>query len=236
MMFWLLLILQMFSGLVAGESSIRKYPEGAQALNKLSKSGLFFLRWRAYSCYKKDLKHLRNIFGICLLIFGGLLILLEPTKEPSLFNAIPGMFLILWLTMQFGTDFKKSVGEQLYFAGLLIIAPWLMLGADYLTDFQFNQLRFMASPFKVFGLLELGTYQIAFVLSILGGAIGLFMALFTIVFFSMVPLFFLFLITLLSIFSRRALKVPPKTAYNIAISYCFIIGPILIALESRGII
>lgn len=236
MLFWVLLTLQMLSGIVAGESAIRKYPEGDIALEKLSKSGLFFLHWRAYSDYKKDLKYLRNIFGICLLIFGALFFILGPSQEPSLFNAIPGVFLILWLTMQFGTEFKKSVGEQLSIAGLLVIGPWLILGMDYLTDFQFNQLKAMAIPFQGFGLLELNNYQIALVLSVVGGICGLFMAVFSIVVFSMVPLFFLFLIALLSILSRSALKVKPKVAYYVAITYCFIIGPALVALESKGII
>jgi len=226
----------MLSGFVAGESAIRKYPEGDTVLKKLSKSGLFFLRWRAFSSYKKDLNHLRNIFGICLLIFGSLLLLIGPSKEPSLFNAIPGIFLILWMTMQFGTNFKKSVLEQLSMVGILVIGPWLILGLDYVTDFQFNQLRLIASPLNVFGILEFNDYQIAFVLSLLMGACGLFMAVFSIILFSMVPLFFLFIISTLSVLSRGALKINPKIAYYMAIIYCFIIGPALITLEGKGII
>ena len=235
-MFWLLLIFQILSGFVAGESSIRKYPEGSMALEKLSKSGLFFLHWRAFASYKQDLKHLRNIFGICLLIFGSMLVLIGPSKEPSLFNAIPGIFLILWLTMQFGTNFKKSVSEQLSMVGIMVIGPWLILGLDYMTDFQFNQLRLIASPLKVFGLLELGNYQLALALSLLFAACGLIMAIFSILVFSIVPLFFLFVISTMSILSRKALALNPKTAYNVAIAYCFILGPILIALESKGVI
>lgn len=235
-MFWLLLVLQILSGLVAGESAIRKYPEGQEALNKLSHSGLFFLQWRAYADYKKDLKYLRNIFGIMALIFGTLFLLLGSSKEPTLFNAIPGLFIVLWLTMQFGTDFKKSIKEQLSIVGLLVIGPWLVLAIDYMTNFQFDHLRLMASPFNAFGIQSLATYQIAIVLSLLGGVAGFFMAIFSIIVFSMVPLFFLFLIVLLSIASKWALNIKPRKAYYIAIVYCYIVGPVLMALESKGFI
>jgi len=234
--FWLLLVLQILSGLVAGEAAIRKYPEGQEALDKLSRSGLFFLQWRAYADYKKDLKYLRNIFGVMALIFGAMLLLMGPSKEPTLFNALPGLFMILWLTMQFGTNFKKSVKEQLSIVGLLVIGPWLILGMDYMTDFQFNQFRLMASPFNALGIQDLATYQVAIVLSLFGGVAGIFMALFSIVIFSMVPLFFLFLMVLLSVASRRALKINPKRAYYSAIAYCYVIGPALVALDAKGII
>ncbi|MGB2248234.1 MAG: hypothetical protein ACPH3N_11215, partial [Alcanivorax sediminis] len=69
-----------------------------------------------------------------------------------------------------------------------------------------------------------------------GGIIGLVMAIFSLIMFSMVPLFFLFLMVLLSFTSRSALKVQPKTARNLALLYCFILGPVLMALESKGVI
>lgn len=235
-MFWILVILQILSGLVAGESAIRKYPEGQEALDKLSHSGLFFLQWRAYADYKKDLKYLRNIFGIMALIFVALFFIVGPSQEPTLFNALPGLFIILWLTMQFGTNFKKSVKEQLSIVGLLVIGPWLILGMDYMTNFQFNLLRLMASSFNGLGIQRLPTYQVAFVLSLLGGVAGVFMAIFSIIVFSIVPLFFLFLIVLLSSSSNIALNINPKKAYYIAIVYCFIVGPALMAIESKGII
>lgn len=235
-MFWLFLILQILSGLVAGESAIRKYPEGQEALDKLSRSGLFFLQWRAYADYKKDLKYLRNIFGFMALIFGALFFILGPTNKSPLFNILPGLFITLWLTMQFGTDFKKSVKEQFSIAGLLMIGPWLIFGMDYLTNFQFNQLRLIASPFNTLGIQSLATYQIAIVLSLLGGVAGIFMAIFSIVVFSMIPLFFLFLMALLSVISKAALKANPRKIYYIAIMYCFVVGPALMALESKGIL
>lgn len=235
-MFWILVILQILSGLVAGESAIRKYPEGQEVLDKLSRSGLFFLQWRAYADYKKDLKYLRNIFGIMALIFVALFFLVGPSQEPTLFNALPGLFIILWLTMQFGTNFKKSVKEQLSIVGLLVIGPWLILGMDYMTNFQFNLLRLMASSFNGLGIQSLSTYQVAIVLSLLGGVAGVFMAIFSIIVFSIVPLFFLFLIVLLSFSSNIALNINPKKSYYIAIVYCFIVGPALMAIESKGII
>lgn len=236
MLFSILVTLQIFSGLVAGESSIRQTEEGRKSLETLSNAGLFFLRWRAYADYKEDLKALRNIFGITALIFIALFFVMGRAESGSLFNALPGMFIVLWLVMQFGTDFRKSVKEQFSIAGLLIIGPWLLLGMDALTDFQFQQLRLMAMPFNIFGIQQLEVYQIALVLSLVGGLIGLIMAIFSIVVFSMVPLFFLFLMVLLSLTSRSALKVQPKTARNLALLYCFIIGPVLMALESKGVI
>ncbi|MCW8128239.1 hypothetical protein [Microbulbifer halophilus] len=236
MLFSILVTLQIFSGLVAGESSIRQTQEGRKSLETLSNAGLFFLRWRAYADYKEDLKALRNIFGVTALIFIALFYVISPAESDSFFNSLPGLFIVLWLVMQFGTDFRKSVKEQFSIAGLLILGPWLLLGMDALTNFQFQQLRHMAMPFNAFDIQKLETYQIALVLSLVGGLIGGIMAVFSIVVFSMVPLFFLFLMALLSVASRFALKVQPKTARNLALLYCFIIGPVLMALESKGVI
>lgn len=236
MLFSILVTLNILTALVAGESSIRQTPEGEKTLDKLSKAGLFFLKWRAYADYKSDLTALRNIFGITALVFIGLYYVIGPMESGSFFSTLPGLFIVLWLVMQFGTEFRKSVKEQFSIAGLLLLFPWLLLGMDAFTDYQFQQLRHMASPFNIFGIQGLDTYQIAIVLSALGGIMGVIMAIFTIIVFSMVPLFFLFLMALLSFASRSALRIQPKTARNLAMLYCFIIGPILMAMESKGVI
>lgn len=69
MLFWFLLVLQITTGIVAGEAAIRKTPEGVATLEKLSKAGLFFLQWRAFSSYKQELVGLQRMFGIVAIIF-----------------------------------------------------------------------------------------------------------------------------------------------------------------------
>lgn len=236
MLIWILVFLQMISGLAAGQANIRETPQGAKSLDTLSNAGLFFLRWRAYADYKKELIGLRNIFGISTVIFALLLFIIEPIEPGSLFRALPGLFLILWLTMQFGTDFKKSIKEQFFIVGIMAISPWLMLGLDYLTVPQFNQLRAIVSPFNFLGIQEFENYQIAMIISVLGALSGLLIAIFSILVFSMVPLFFLFLTVMLAVLSKSALKISPLTAKNIALLYCYVIGPILMALETIGVI
>lgn len=228
--------LLIMSHLVVAESSIRQTPEGRRSLEVLSKAGLFFLKWRAYADYKEDLKALRNIFGITALVFIGLSYAIGPMRSGSFFNALPGLFIVLWLVMQFGTNFRKSVKEQFSLAGLFLIFPWLLFSLDALTDFQFHLIRHMASPFNVFGIQELERYQIALSLSLVGGLMGVIVATFTIVVFSMVPLFFLFIMVLLSLASRSVLKLQPNTARNLALLYGLAIGPILLLMESKGII
>ncbi len=73
MLFSMLVIFQIISGLVAGVSTIRGTPEGAKSIDILSKGGLFFLKWRAYADYKKELKGVRNTFGILTLVFTAVL-------------------------------------------------------------------------------------------------------------------------------------------------------------------
>lgn len=236
MLIWVLLFFQIFSGLVAGQANIRETAQGAKSLEALSNAGLFFLRWRAYADYKKELIGLRNIFGISTVIFSLLLFAMEPIDSESLFRAVPGTFLILWLTMQFGTDFKKSVKEQFFIVGLMAVGPWLMLGMDYLDGLQFNQLRTMVQPLNFLGIQNFEDYKIAMIMSIFGMVSGIFLALFSILFFSMVPLFFLFLMVMLALFSRSALKIPPTTAKNIALLYSYLIGPILMVLETQNLI
>lgn len=235
-MFWLLLTLQSLSGLIAAEAALRKYPEGRDALNKLSRSGLFFLRWRAHAGYKNDLINLRTIFGITALVFSFLLLIIGPTQSPSLLNVAPGFFIVLWITLQFGTNFSKSVQEQFFIAGLLAIGPWLSWGVDYIASPHTDSLRLIAQPFNEFGIQELPDFQIACILSFLGLVSGILISIFSIVMFSIVPLFFLFLLVLLSIASKSALKLGPKKAYYLAIFYCYGLGPALVAMESKGII
>ncbi|WP_444944110.1 hypothetical protein ACJJIK_02560 [Microbulbifer sp. ZKSA006] len=234
MLLSILVFFHIISGLVAGESSIRQTPEGRKSLDVLSGAGLFFLKWRAYADYKKELIGLRNICGITTIIFTTLLFIIGPTDPPSLLNALPMLFLTLWSTMQFGTNFKKSVREQFSIVGIMLIGPWLILGIDYLTNFQFNQFQTMTSPFRPFGIQNLEYYQAAIIISLLGGFIGIIIALLSTLLFSMIPLFFLFLMVTLTTLSKSALNTPPKTGKNIALLYCFIIGPILMALESKG--
>lgn len=236
MLFSILVFFQILAGLVAGEATIRSTPQGAKSIDVLSKSGLFFLKWRAYADYKKELKGLRNTFGILAIVFTAILFLWGPTERGSFFNAIPGFFLILWMTMQFGTNFKKSIKEQIQIVGLFVIGPWLILGLDYLTEFQFNQLRLIASPFNTFGIQSLDTYQIAIYLSLVGVSMGLLISISTIFLLSIIPLFLLFLMVSLSKLSRAVLYIQPRTAKNFAFLYCYIVGPVLMALESKGII
>ena len=236
MLFWILAFLQILFGIAAGEATIRQTPEGAKTLSVLSKSGLFFLKWRAYASYKHELKGLRNIFGFMTLIFVALHFVIKPNETSSLLNLLPGLFLMLWLTMQFGVNLKKGIKEQFTIAGLFLIAPLFLWGLDYMTDYQFNLIRQFAIPFNTFDIQSFETYQIALILCILGGFAGTFMALFSILVLSIVPLFFLFLISISSIVSNRILKIEPNTAKNITYFYSFILGPILIILEGKGII
>lgn len=236
MLFSILVSFQVISGLVAGESSIRQTQEGERSLDALSNAGLFFLKWRAYADYKKELIGLQKIFGFTAIIFTVLLFTIGPAEPPSLFNALPGFFLVLWLTMQFGTNFKKSVREQFSIVGLMIISPWLILGMDYLTEFQFHRFQMITSLIEPFGIQNLENYQMAIISSFLFGLIGVTMALFSILLFSIVPLFLLFLMVALAALSKSALNMPPKTAKNMSLLYCFIVGPILMALESKGIL
>lgn len=236
MLFWILVVLQIITGVVAGEAAIRKTSEGAATLQTLSRAGFFFLRWRAFADYKQELLGLQRIFAIAAIIFTIMVFVLGKAVISTPFAILPVLFIFLWITMKFGTDFRKSVREQLSTSAILIIGPWVIYLLDYFTDFKFNQIRELARPFAHFGVLQLPDLLITAMLSGIGLVGGLLMSGFAIVVFSIVPLFFLFLMVGSSTISRRALAISPKSAYNMAALYFFLVGPVLIALESKGII
>ncbi|MDD5335352.1 MAG: hypothetical protein PHS32_16590 [Rhodoferax sp.] len=151
MLFWILVILQIVTGIVAGEAAIRKTPEGAATLQTLSKAGFFFLRWRAYADYKKELLGLQRLFGIAAIIFSVMFFGLGKTVAGTPFAILPGLFIFLWMAVQFGTNFRKSVREQLFMAAIMVIGPWGIYLLDYLTDFQFHQIRLLVRPLAPFG-------------------------------------------------------------------------------------
>jgi len=232
----ILLVLQMLSAVVFGESAIRKYPEGQIVLDKLSKAGLFFLHWRAYADYKSELKQLRNIFGAIAIVFTVIFVINGQSKEPTLLSAMPGIFIILWATMHFGINIKRSLSEQFSMAALLFLAPWIFLLVDYADILPFDHLPMLASPFKIFGILDLENYQIALTLSLIGGLGGVVMAILSSILFSIVPLMFLFLVVSLSVISKALLNISPQKAYYASIIYCIVIGPALILAESKGLL
>lgn len=238
MLFWILVILQIITGIVAGEAAIRKTAEGETTLHALSKAGFFFLRWRAYANYKKELLGLRRLFGIAAIIFSSIFYVLGNdvvTGTPLII--LPGLFIFLWIAMEFGTDFKTSIRRQFSMVWISVAGSWGIYLLDYLTNFQHNFIQQLARPLAiVFGVAQLSDFQAAAMMSVMGLIGGIVMVVFSIVFFSMVPLFFLFLMSTTSIVSRRALAVSPNAAYNVSGLYFFLIGPLLIALESKGVI
>ena len=236
MLFWFFVTLQILTGVVAGEAAIRKTPEGTLVLQKLSNAGFFFLHWRAFANQKKELLELQKLFGTVAIIFSIMFFILGKATANTPFALLPGLFIFLWLAMKFGTNFRKSVRDQLNISAIMVIAPWAIYLMDNLTGFQLHQIRTLAIPFSPLGILKLPDLLITVVLSIIDLAGGLFMAISSTIAFSIFPLFFLFLMTASSKISRKALSVSPKSAYNIAALYFFLIGPILIALESKGVI
>lgn len=236
MLFWILVAFQIITSIVAGEASIRKTPQGASTLQTLSKAGFFFLQWRAYANYKKELLILQKLFGALAVLFSVMFFVLGTTVTNTSFAILPGVFIFLWMTMQFGTNFKESINNPLSIIAIMVIAPWAFYLLNFFTDFQFQQIRTIAKPLETFVNLQLSDLSLTFFLSLLGLIGGTIMAAFIVLTFSIVPLFILFLIVVSSTISRKLLKTSPTTAYNIAMGYYCLVGPILIALETKGII
>lgn len=236
MLFWILVALQIITGIVAGEAAIRKTPEGAATLQSLSKTGFFFLHWRAFADYKQELSGLQKLFGIAAITFSIMLFAFGKVILKTPIAILPGLFIFFWMSMKFGTNFRDSVREQLYMPAILLIGPWATYLLDYLSDFKFHIIQQLAQPLAPFGILGLPDLLITAILSGFGLIGGMIMASFAIIVFSIVPLFFLFLMVGSSTMSKQLLTVKPMTAYNVAALYFFVIGPILIAFESKGII
>jgi hypothetical protein len=249
-LFWILLSLQIIAGVVAGEASIRKTPEGAATLEKLSKAGLFFLRWRASANYRHELLGLQKFFLIGFFIFGALFFVLgEFAVKTPLLTLTAGTFMFLWMGTQFITERKNSVRGLMFAVGVYAILPWTLFLFDYMTGFQFHFVHFFVAQIKFLliqfpghlissiGINKFSDLFIIFMLSIFGLFAGMFGAILIILFLPIVPLFFLFLMASSSKISKYALmKVTSQYAYNLAVWYSLLISPTLIALEAKGII
>lgn len=238
MLFWILLILQIVTGIISGEAAIRKTSEGAVMLNKLAKAGLFFLHFRAYANYKKELFGLQKSFGISAIIFSILYFVLAYTKSNNILTSIlPGLFILFWAAMQIGTNFKKTIMDQFSMIAILALAPWFLYLLDYTTGFNANIIHTFAVPLSLqYDISQYSNLSITLILSGLFFVFGLFTAIFAIIFLSIIPLFFLFLLVSSSKVSKKMLSIPPSKLYNVSTFYFFLIGPLLIGLESKGFI
>ncbi|MGR6780507.1 hypothetical protein [Moritella viscosa] len=236
-MFWTLLILQLLAGIIAGESAIRKTSGGDQALDVLSRSGMFFLKWRAYADYKKELLLLRKASGGSTILFFILYILLQPsTTDNPIVIILFGLSMLVWISLQVGTEFKKSFKDQLKIMTLSMLTPSFLWLLDYASNYQFSLLDNVLPSLNFLGIIVTDHFSKLIIYSGIFGLGGLIIATFNILFFSIIPLFILFILVSTSQLSRALVRIEPSKAYNITLVYYLLLGPILIAFESKGLI
>jgi hypothetical protein len=218
-----------------GESNIKKTPEGKAVLAKLSSAGLFFLRWRAFADYKKELEFLRKCFGwLSIVLVCAFTVFPDGAKQVLSVYSIA--FMGLWMSIRMGTDVKGQLKEMLTMALLFFCAPFSFLAMDWFHLVPYSTLHAMAAPLRFLVSFQLNDLELAFVLGLLGGVAGIIMAISSVLIFSIVPLLLLFGMVVVSRISRNLLRWDQNKARNFVAVYVLVIGPALILLHSLQII
>ncbi|MBX8486161.1 hypothetical protein [Pseudomonas cichorii] len=231
----ILLVAQILTMTAWGEGNLRKTPEGEKLLARLSAMGLFFLNWRAYADYKKEMKFLCRAMG-WLAIASVVVFYLLPVSARPVVSVYCVSFMGLWLSMRVGVDVKGQLMDMLGWAALFFCLPLLLLFADYLHAAPFSLLHAMASPIRLITEQGLMDYQVALILAALGGVVGLSMALMNMILFSIIPLLLLFLMVFFSKISRFLLGRSVNTARNLVAFYVLVMGPTLIVMHALQVI
>lgn len=225
---WLAQILTLIAW---GESNIRKTEEGQRVLDKLSSAGLFFLQWRAYADRKKELRSLGALAGwitlLSICIFQAV-----PSAAKPMVSCYCISFMALWLSIRIGTDVKAQVSEMLTMGVLFFSLPFILLFIDWLQVLPYSLLESFVAPVPAIKLLGYTGVELALFLAVLGGGSTLLMAIGGIVMFSILPLFILFVMVLMSKLSRDLLGWKTSKARNYVAVYAIVIGPTLAFLHT----
>ncbi|RWU17256.1 hypothetical protein DM813_28265 [Pseudomonas alkylphenolica] len=228
---FLLLVVQIVTMTAWAESNVRKTPEGVKLLNTLSSAGLFFLRWRAFADCKSELRSLQKIMGALALISIGLFsIVPEESKQAA--SIYPVAFMVLWMSIKVGIDVRGQFGEMMSMAVILFCVPLIVLFCKwlgFLPAVVVDQVRMTVPVMRHFVLQD---YQFALILAFLFGITGVIMAVFQVLFFSIIPLMLLFLMVLVSKLSRNLLGWSTSRARNCVAVYVLFLGPTLFFLHA----
>ncbi|RML92460.1 hypothetical protein [Pseudomonas savastanoi] len=231
----ILVVLQILTMVAWTETNIKKTEEGKRVLETLSAGGLFFLRWRANADHKKELRFLGWLSGwIAVLSIG--IFQIVPNEAKPMISSYCIVFLALWLAIRIGSDVKGQVSEILAMGALFFCAPYLMLLADWTHALPFSLLETFVAPIPAFASMGLSGFKLAFTLSMLGGCVTLVMLVLGLLCFSIIPLFILFVMVMMSKACRNLLRWEISRARNYVALYVVVVGPILLTLHSYKVI
>lgn len=231
----ILLFAQILTMVAWGESNIKKTPEGKALLAKLSGAGLFFLKWRAYADYKRELDFLRKCFGWLSVVLVCAFVMV-PVEVKPLLSVYSVAFMGLWVSIKIGTDVKGQLKELLSMAVLMSCTPFLFLIMDWFHFLPYSTLHLVASPLIFFEGLNFNDFELALVLSLIGGGVGVVMTIFSVVMFSVIPLLLLFVMVVVSRVSRALLHWNLDRVRNCVAVYVIFIGPTLFTLHAMKVI
>lgn len=238
MLFTLLVFLQIISGIITGESSIRATPQGRITLDRLKTMGYFFLNWRVKADCHQELRKIGIILGFSSLALVFFLAIFGVTFENEWLRQTPGILLVLGISISiFQKGIKGNLKEMWLFVLLFSVTPLGIYILDNYSGYQFNFYQHFAQSLAyMLGVPSVSMVWVVIIITIISIVVGIVGFIFSTIVLSIIPLFLLFIIVLTSTLSQKILKSDPTRTYYLASIYCFLIGPILVALESKGII
>lgn len=229
---FILLVAQILTMTAWGETNVKKTEEGRVVLEKLSSAGLFFLRWRAYADHKKELRWMGNLAGWITLLLVCIFLAIPSSAKPVV-SVYCILFMTFWLSIRIGTDVKGQMKEMLTMGAIMFCAPFVLLLLDWLQPSPRSLLDMFVAPIHVITQMGYQGFQLALVLALMGGGTVMVFTLGGILLFSIVPLFILFLMAMISKLSRNLLAWKTSRARNCVALYVLVIGPTLITLHAN---
>ncbi|AZJ36649.1 hypothetical protein [Tenacibaculum singaporense] len=129
-------IVHLFSWFFISRNGIKKSETGKIFISKLDENTITFLKWRAISNVRTDLKKMSTLFGV--ISIGGIII----NGILTYFKIEPGIYflssillsLLFWISLKWGTNKRKETLDWFKYLGLIIISPWLFYLLDSMSE------------------------------------------------------------------------------------------------------
>ena len=229
----LVVFLQIVTGIVAAEGAVRKYPEGAIALDTAASLGLRVLLKAADPRFRTILRSLRTTSTVASLAFAGVAWMIPNPSATDNLGWLSIFCACVAVSLHLHIDLKRTLVDYVSIAIHFVAIPWLLLLVDALTFFQ-NDLLMKTSAF--FGLGGLRLYEQTALLSTFGLGVGLLIALSSFLLLSWIPALTLLLVSIVTIAAKACLRVPRKIGYYFAVLYALVLGPILLYWRGEGLL
>ncbi|TCV98717.1 hypothetical protein EDC52_10236 [Biostraticola tofi] len=238
MVFALLIFLQVLAGVITSDGLIRSTPHGNLVMATLRQAGINILRWRASADCKKELHRISLYFGFMALAFVLIFYFFGVPGDSNIFRNMPGIFLCIGISCSiYLKGIRGNVKEMVSFTALFAVTPVLLYLIENNTVYGIGTYAVLSkAAAALLGISHLADIWMVIFLVIVSALGGFIAFVFGTLLLCTIPLIILSIISTSSCLSRKILKMDHKLIFFVSCIYSVIVSPILLALESKGVI